>query len=105
MDSLAGGTAPQENRGHYGPGSGLQRQGNYSLLAGEAKGLRNQNVGSAVYVDMELISMVTAPEGDRKTQLGGKGLSAWRGRGLPKWDGSEKCQQGRGAARQPYPES
>lgn len=43
------------------------------------------------FTDAELISMVTAPEGDRKTQLGGKGLSAWRGRGLPKWNGSEKC--------------
>lgn len=33
VDSLAGGTAPQENRGHYGLGNGLQRQRNYSVLA------------------------------------------------------------------------
>lgn len=69
------------------------------------RGLRSWNVGRAVYVGMELISMVTAPEGDRKTQLGGKGLSAWRGKGVTQWNGSEKWQQGRGAARQPYPES
>lgn len=96
--------SPREQRPLW-PRKWIAEAGELQLTGCEAKGLRNRNVGSAVYVDTELISMVTAPEGDRKTQLGGKGLSAWRGGGLPKWDGSERWQQGRGVARQPYPES
>lgn len=72
VDSLAGRITPQENRGHYGPGHGLQRQ----IPGSEAKGLRSPSVGIAGHMDMELILMVAAPKGDRKTQLDGKGLSA-----------------------------
>lgn len=88
---LAG--APQENRGPLWARAWIAEAGELQLTGSEAKGLRCWSVGSAVPVDMGLILMVAAPKVDRKIQLGGKGLSAWRIRGVLEWRVSEKQQR------------